>query len=40
MNKDKILGQFHYFNSKADIDSVYGNWVVSVEGDVVNCLFP
>lgn len=40
MNKDKILGQFHYFNIKADIDSVYGNWAVSKDGDVVNCLYP
>ncbi len=40
MNQDKILEQFHYFNIHADLDSVYGNWVVSVDGDVVNCLFP
>ena len=40
MNKDKILGQFHYFNIQADIDSVYGNWAVSTDGDVVNCLYP
>ncbi len=40
MNKDKILEQFHYFNIQADIDSVYGNWAVSAEGDVVNCLYP
>ena len=40
MNRDKILEQFHYFNIHADIDSVYGNWVVSTDGDVVNCLYP
>lgn len=40
MNKDKILEQFHYFNIHADIDSVYGNWAVSSDGDVVNCLYP
>ena len=40
MNKDKILEQFHYFNIQADIDSVYGNWAVSTNGDVVNCLYP
>ena len=40
MNTNKILEQFHYFNIQADIDSVYGNWAVSTEGDVVNCLYP
>ena len=40
MKKEKILEQFHYFNIHADIDSVYGNWAVSTEGDVVNCLYP
>lgn len=40
MNQDKILEQFHYFNILADIDSVYGNWAVSSDGDVVNCLYP
>lgn len=40
MNKDKILEQFHYFNIHADIDSVFGNWAVSSDGDVVNCLYP
>ena len=40
MNQDKILEQFHYFNINADIDSVYGNWAVSADGDVVNCLYP
>ena len=33
---DKIHEQFHYFNIHADIDSVYGNWVVLSDGDVVN----
>ncbi len=40
MNKDKILEQFHYFNIHADVDSFYGNWAVSVDGDVVNYLYP
>lgn len=39
-NKDKILEQFHYFNIQAEVDSVYGNWAVSKEGDVVNSVFP
>ena len=40
MNKEKILEQFHYYNIHANIDSVYGNWAVSADGDVVNCLYP
>ena len=40
MNENKIKEQFHYFNILADIDSVYGNWAVSTDGDVVNCLYP
>jgi hypothetical protein len=40
METNKIKEQFHYFNISADIDSVYGNWAVSTEGDVVNCLYP
>jgi len=40
MNKDKILEQFHYFNIQAGVDSVYGNWAVSTDGDVVNYLYP
>lgn len=40
MNHDKILEQFHYFNIHADIDSVYGNWAVSTDFPVVNCLYP
>ncbi len=40
MNQNKVLEQFHYFNIQADIDSVYGNWAVSTDGDVVNCLYP
>ena len=40
MNDNKIKEQFHYFNIQADVDSVYGNWAVSTEGDVVNCLYP
>ena len=40
MNKDKMLEQFHYFNIQTDVDSFYGNWAVSTDGDVVNCLYP
>ncbi len=40
MKEDKIREQFHYFNIKVDIDSVFGNWAVSKDGDVVNCLYP
>ena len=40
MNNEKIIEQFHYFNIKADIDSVIGNWAVSTEGDVVNSVYP
>ena len=40
MDKRKIIEQFHYFNIHADIESVYGNWAVSTDGDVVNCLYP
>lgn len=40
MNREKILEQFHYYNIKASVDSVYGNWAVSSNGDVVNCLYP
>ena len=39
MNQEKILEQFHYFNIHADIDSVYGNWAVSTDGDVVKVVF-
>lgn len=40
METKKVLEQFHYFNIQADVDSVYGNWAVSTDGDVVNCLYP
>ena len=40
MNKSKVVEQFNYFNIHADVDSVYGNWAVSTDGDVVNCLYP
>ena len=40
MNREKILEQFHYFNLQAEVDSVYGNWAVSTDGDVVNFLYP
>lgn len=40
MNNSKILEQFHYFNINSEIDSVYGNWALSKDGDVVNYLYP
>ncbi len=40
MSEDKVKEKFHYFNIQADIDSIYGNWAVSTNGDVVNCLYP
>lgn len=40
MDTNIELEQFRYFNIQADIDSICGNWAVSVEGDVVNCLYP
>lgn len=40
MNENKVKEQFHYFNIQAEIDSVYGNWAVSTDGDMVNCLYP
>ena len=38
--EDKIKEQFHYFNIHAGIDSVYGDWAVSMDGDVVNSVYP
>ncbi len=40
MDNSKIFEQFHYFNIQADVDSVYGNWAVSTQGDVVNSVYP
>lgn len=40
ISPNKIKEQFHYFNIQANIDSVYGNWAVSSDGDVVNYLYP
>ena len=40
MSNEKILEQFHYFNIQVEVDSVFGNWAVSTDGDVVNCLYP
>lgn len=37
--KDKIYEIFHYFNIDGEIDSVFGNWAVSENGDVVNYLY-
>ncbi len=35
----KIEEIFRYFNIGGEIDSVYGNWAVSADGDVVNYLY-
>lgn len=40
MNENKVKEQFHYFNIQSEIDSVYGNWAVSTDGDVVNSVYP
>lgn len=40
METNKIKEQFHYFNIQAGVDSVYGNWAVSTDGDVVICHYP
>lgn len=40
MNENKVNEQFHYFNIQSEIDSVYGNWAVSKDGDVVNSVYP
>lgn len=40
MNEDKIEELFHYFNIDSEVDSVFGNWAVSKDGDVVNYLYP
>ncbi len=39
-NSNKIREQFHYFNIQSEIDSVFGNWAVSKDGDVVNSVYP
>ena len=39
-NFNKIREQFHYFNIQSEIDSVFGNWAVSKDGDVVNSVYP
>ena len=38
--REKALEQFHYFNIESELDSIYGNWAVSSDGDVVNSVFP
>lgn len=37
---NKVSEQFHYFNIESDVDSVFGNWAVSKNGDVVNSVYP
>lgn len=36
----KVKEQFHYFNIDCEVDSVFGNWAVSADGDVVNSVYP
>lgn len=36
----KIDELFHYFNVRSEVDSVYGHWAVSKNGDVVNYVYP
>ncbi len=40
IKEQKAEEQLHYYNIKSGVDSVWGNWVVSKDGDVVNELFP
>ena len=40
MREEKIREQLHYFNIHSEIDSVYGNWVITKKGDVVNYVYP
>lgn len=40
LKSNKVLEQFHYFNIESDVDSVFGNWAVSKDGDVVNSVYP
>ena len=37
---NKVKEQFHYFNIESEVDSVFGNWAVSKDGDVVNSVYP
>lgn len=39
-NNIKVKEQFHYFNIDSEVDSVFGNWAVSKNGDVVNSVYP
>ena len=39
-DRSKIEEILHYFNIESEIDSVYGNWVVAMNGDVVNYRYP
>lgn len=40
INRTKVQEQFHYFNIKGDVDSIYGDWATSTDGDVVNYHYP
>lgn len=37
---EKIEELLHYFNIHGGVDSVFGNWVVTKNGDVVNYVYP
>ena len=34
--QDKINEVFEFYNVQSDTDSVFGNWAVSKDGDVIN----
>lgn len=34
--QEKINEVFEYYNVQSEIDSTFGNWVVSKDGDVIN----
>lgn len=39
-DRSKAEEILHYFNINSEIDSLFGNWVVAKNGDVVNYLYP
>lgn len=39
-DRSKAEEILHYFNINSEIDSLYGNWAVAKNGDVVNYLYP
>ncbi len=39
LDRNKAEEILHYFNIDSEIDSLYGNWAVAKNGDVVNYLY-